>query len=57
MSIKISNLFNKYKIILIIIGLLIALPFIHYIILFIYMLGRYFGIFIRNIYEIVTTFL
>ena len=55
MSIKISNLL--YKIILIIIGLLIALPFIHYIILFIYMLGRYFGIFIRNIYEIVTTYL
>lgn len=57
MSLKIKHLFIKYKIIFIIIGFLFFLRFSNYILLFVYNLGKYFGNFMRNIYEIVTTFL
>lgn len=57
MSLKVKNLFIKYKNVFIILVILFFLPIAYYILQFINRLGKYIGFFIRNIYEIVTTFL
>lgn len=56
MSTKIKKLIVRYKILFIIIGILFFLPIAYYLLQFIYIIGKYFGIFMRNIYEIVTNF-
>ena len=56
MSTKIKKLIVRYKILFIIIGILFFLPIAYYVLQFIYIIGKYFGIFIRNIYEIVINF-
>lgn len=57
MSLKVKKILIKYKNIFIILGLLFFLPIAYYILQFINRLGKYLGFFMRNIYEIVTTFL
>ncbi len=57
MSLKIKKVFIKYKNTFIILLILFFLPIAYYILQFINRLGKYSGFFMRNIYEIVTTFL
>ena len=56
MSTKIKKLIVRYKILFIIIGILFFLPIAYYVLQFIYIIGKYIGIFMRSSYEIVTKF-
>lgn len=54
MSIKIKNFICQYKKVIYFISGIIILPIIYWILTFIYNTGNYFGIFLRNIYKIIT---